>query len=116
MKVLCVRLGGDRESDPWLTLNKEYLVVSVEFRPRGVARLRIIADDERTPILVDSYHFAVNREPLPLSWVCTIREEGTMEFEPKSWAALDFWERYFDREPVAVATFDEELRRMTEAD
>jgi hypothetical protein len=115
VKVLCVSLGYDRKSDPWLTLNKEYLVVSVEFRPRGVAKLRIIADDQRTPILVDSSHFAVNREPLPLSWVCTIREGGTMEFEPKSWAELDFWERYFDRDPLAVATFDEEVRHMTES-
>jgi hypothetical protein len=115
VKVLCVSLGDDRTSDPWLTLNKEYLVVSVEFRPRGAAKLRIIADDQRTPILVDSSHFAVNREPLPASWVCTIREGGIMEFEPRSWTELDFWERYFDRDPIAVATFDAELRRMAES-
>lgn len=113
MKVLCVSLGDDRRTDPWLTLNKEYLVVSIEFRPHGVAKLRIIADDQRTPVLVDSSHFAVSSEPLPASWVCTIREGGTIEFEPKSWTELDFWERYFDREPVAVAIFEVELKRMT---
>lgn len=37
-----------------------------------------------------------------------------MEFEPKRWTELDFWEHYFDRDPDAVAAFEEELRRMTE--
>jgi len=114
MRVVCVSLGDDRRSDPWLTLNKEYQVISVELRPRGVAKLRIIADDHRTPILVDSSLFAANGEPLPTNWVCTIREGGTVEFEPQSWAELDFWERYFDRDPVAMTVFEEELRRMTE--
>jgi hypothetical protein len=113
MRVVCVSLGDDRRSDPWLTLNKEYQVISVELRPSGVAKLRIIADDNRTPILVDSSLFAASYEPLPVNWVCTIREGGTVEFEPKSWAKLDFWERYFDGDPAATAVFDEELRHMT---
>jgi hypothetical protein len=112
MRVVCVSLGDDRRSDPWLTLNKEYQVISVELRPRGVAKLRIIADDHRTPILVESSLFAANGEPLPANWVCTIREGGTVDFEPQSWAKLDFWERYFDRDPAAMAVFDEELKRM----
>jgi hypothetical protein len=114
MRVVCVSLGDERRSDPWLTLNNEYQVISVELRPRGVAKLRIIADDHRTPILVDSSLFAANGESLPENWVCTIREGGTVEFEPKSWAEPDFWERYFYRDPEAVAVFDEELRRMIE--
>lgn len=114
MKVLCVSLGDDRASSAWLTLNKEYLVLAIEVRPSGTAKLRILPDDGRTPILVDSDRFAANSEPIPSSWVCTIREGGVLEFEPKNWTRLDFWGRYFDGDTKAVAAFHEEVRRMTE--
>jgi hypothetical protein len=115
MRVLCVSLGDDNTSSRWLTLNKEYLVLAIEIRPSGVSKLRVIADDNRTPILVDSVMFAANSEPIPPRWVCTIREGGTLELEPKSWTEFDFWERYFDGDARAVALFDEEFRRMAES-
>jgi hypothetical protein len=115
MKALCVSLGTDRESDPWLTLHHEYLVLSVLVAAHGPAKFRILADDKRTPILVEATLFAAEAQPLPPQWVAAIREGGVMEFTPRGWLEHGFWERYFDGETDAVACFQAELEAMINA-
>jgi hypothetical protein len=113
VKALCISLGSDRESDPWLTLNREYLVLSILVTPKGHARLRILADDNRTPILVDATMFAASPQTLPWAWVATIREGGSVELGPRRWLELGFWERYFDGDADSVAAFQDEIRAMS---
>src|ERR1700728_1022248 len=72
MKALCVTLAGDGDHDPWLTLNRQYKVLSVLITPKGPARLRVIADDGRTPILAEASLFGISSQPLPSSWVLAI--------------------------------------------
>jgi hypothetical protein len=95
-----------------LTLNREYLVLSILIALRGPAKMRVLADDNRTPILVDVAMFAANSEPIPLSWVATIREGGVVEFGPKAWLEPGFWERYFDGEQDAIVAFQNEVSIM----
>jgi hypothetical protein len=113
VKALCVRVadGGDR--DAWLTLNREYQVLSVLMTPKGPAKLRIIADDGRTPILADASLFAMSSQPVSPTWSLVIREGGVVEFGPSSWLEPGFWERYFDRDAGAVSEFEEQIIRMT---
>jgi hypothetical protein len=115
VKALCISLTDNRESDSWLTLNHEYLVLSILFVPNGTAKLRIIADDNRTPILVDYVMFAANSQPLPRTWVAMIGEGGVLELGPRRWLELGFWERYFDGDSDAVAAFQDEVRAMSDA-
>jgi len=114
VRVLCIGLEDDCGSDPWLTLNDEYLVLSILVAPRGPAKLRILADDNQTPILVDATMFAADSQPLPQSWVATIREGGVVELGPRSWLEHGFWERYFDGDTDAIATFQHEIQVMTD--
>jgi hypothetical protein len=107
-----VRVAGDRDRDSWLTLNSEYQVLSVLMTPKGPAKLRIIADDGRTPILADASMFAMSSQPLPPSWVFAIREGGVVELGPPSWLDPGFWERYFDRDADAIMQFQKEIIRM----
>ena len=109
MKALCVRVAGDSDRDHWLTLNREYLVLSVLISPKGPAKLRAIADDGRTLILVDASLFAMSSQPLPRSWVLAIREGGVVELGPPSWLEPGFWERYFDRDPDTISQFQREI-------
>lgn len=113
MKVLCIGLGDGRESDPWLTLHHEYFVLSVLVTGKGPAKFRILADDNRTPILVDATMFAADSEQLPPNWVAAIREGGILELAPHAWLEHGFWEMYFDGDAEAVASFRKELRAMT---
>lgn len=113
MKVLCITLGDDRESDPWLTLHHEYFVLSVLAAGKGPAKFRILADDNRTPILVDATMFAADSEPLPPNWMAAIREGGILELAPRAWLEHGFWEKYFDGDADAIATFRKELGAMT---
>lgn len=114
MKVLCVNLGSNQESDPWLTLNDEYFVLSVLSTSRGPAKFRILADDGRTPILVDATMFAASSQPLPPTWVGKVQEGGFVEFGPRRWLELGFWERYFDGDTDAVGVFQDEVHLMTD--
>jgi hypothetical protein len=112
VKALCVRVAGDRGRDPWITLNHEYQVLSVLMTPKGPAKLRIIADEGRTPILADAAMFAMSPQPLPPSWVFAIREGGVVELGPQPWLEPGFWERYFDRDADAIMQFQREIVRM----
>jgi hypothetical protein len=109
VKALCVRVDGDGDRDSWLTLNHEYQVLSVLMARKGPAKLRIIADDGRTPILADASLFAMSSQPLPSTWVLTIREGGVVELGPPSWLEPGFWERYFDGDSDAISQFQKEL-------
>jgi hypothetical protein len=80
--------------------------------PRGPVKLRIIADDGRTPILADASLFAMSSQPLSPSWSLVIREGGVVELGPSSWLEPGFWERYFDRDADALSKFEEEIVRM----
>jgi hypothetical protein len=115
MKVLCVDLGTGRDNDPWLTLNREYVVLSILMTNKGPAKLRVIADDNRTPILAEATLFASIPQSLPRTWVSIIREGGVLELGPPRWLELGFWERYFDGDAEAVAEFRDEVQLMTDA-
>lgn len=112
MKALCVTLEDSGDCDSWLTINREYMVFSVLMIPKGPAKLRIVGDDGRTPILVEASRFAMTPQHTPSSWACAIREGGVVEFGPPSWLEPGFWERYFDGDIDAVQHFREEIGRM----
>jgi hypothetical protein len=115
VKAVCVRVAGEGGRDSWLALNHEYQVLSVLMTPKGPAKLRIIADDGRTPVLAAASLFAMSAQPLPPNWVVAIREGGAVELGPSPWLEPGFWERYFDSDADAILKFQEEIMRMTPA-
>jgi hypothetical protein len=110
LKALYVA-SADGRGDSWLTHNREYQVLSVQVATKGPAELRIIADNG-TPILVAATMFAMCPESPPPNWVVQIRENGVVDFGPLPWLELGFWERYFDRDPDAIAVFGQEVTKM----
>jgi hypothetical protein len=112
VKAVCVALRGGRTNSPWLTLHGEYQILSILMTPSGPAKLRILADDGRTPILVDAAMFSMNSQPLPDTWVAIIEEGGIVELGPRSWLKPGFWERYFDGDADAMTQFQREMSNM----
>jgi hypothetical protein len=41
---------------------------------------------------------------------------GFFELSRESWSVPRFWERYYEKEPKAVSTFDAERKRIVSAD
>lgn len=115
MKVLCVNLGDPQTSrSAWLTLDQEYLLLALLAVPGRRIKFRVLSDDGRTPILADSRMFAAPIQRLPESWVATVTQDGVVELGPAPWLESGFWERYFDRDPEAVATFQREVGLLGE--
>jgi len=113
VKVLCVTLGDSQPSPTgWLTLHREYLVLAILALPGRTIRFRVLSDDGRTPILADSSLFAAPVQPLPATWAGTVTEDGVVELGPQRWLEPGFWERFFDRDPVAVEVFSQEVEAL----
>jgi hypothetical protein len=118
MKVICTELGdteGDTPSrSPWLTVGKEYTVLSVYFDVHGRWLLLLMGDNEPGLGLFPFCHFSVVDSSLPSNWVALWHTDGTFELTPVPWAKSGYWERYFDGDPESVSLFDEERRKIVQ--
>ena len=115
MKVVCISLGGRPPTkEGWLTVDSEYLVLAMTIVPADSVEFRVLADDGHTPILADSRLFSAVAQPLPVTWQCSVSPDGTVRIASPEFLEHGYWERFFDGDRHAVATFRsvfEELAR-----
>jgi hypothetical protein len=50
--------------------------------------------------------FTTVDERIPPNWVVRARDDGILKLAPAAWLEPGFWERYFDLDPEAIATFE----------
>lgn len=115
MRVRCVRIvspatGAVLADSPWLRVGGEYAVLTVMAEPERRPLLRVL--HEGGPSLWDSGMFETVDDRLPDSWVARVRDGGIVEFGPARWLEPGFWEAYFDDDPRAVTSYEDELARM----
>ncbi|GAB2191562.1 hypothetical protein MAH1_31750 [Sessilibacter sp. MAH1] len=113
MKVKCIKLidaqtGESLKNSSWLTVGKEYHVLSVFIADSQPAEYRLLSDDGRTPGMYKADQFELVNKKLPSSWVANYEAESYFELAPKLWVEPGFWESYFDGEPDAVDVFNSE--------
>lgn len=118
MRVTCVKIlgplkGQERSESPWVTLDREYLVIAISAVPDGEARVMIVTDDGKSVGWFDSQMFMTSDSSLPPNWTAKIGEGGVIDLAPAAWHAPGFWESYFDRDPGAERTFDAELELIS---
>lgn len=114
VRALCVKIINPVTSEevlvhPGIRLHEEYPVLSIIVEPGRGAKFRIPTSDG-TPALFDAAMFATTGDSLPPNWVVRTREGGVVEFGPASWLEEGFWDRYFDKDPEALAIFETEMR------
>jgi hypothetical protein len=113
MKVRCVRIinsvtGEEMQRSPWLTIGRDYIVLSVDvYRDKEVS-FRLISDHSPSPAMFDSREFEVMSGRLPSNWVAWNDETGAFGLRPKKWLRPGFWEDYFNDIPEAIRDFEEE--------
>ncbi|GAB3402845.1 hypothetical protein GCM10027569_09320 [Flindersiella endophytica] len=101
------------ESHPSIRLGVPYPVLSIYASP-GRTELRILDDDENVPSIWNSELLETISARIPSNWTAITRPDGGVEVGPESFMAPGFWDRYFDGETSAQATFREELAVLLE--
>lgn len=119
MKVRCIRLfdsaGKLQEKSTWLTIGKVYHVFEV-VHERGRWLLRIMADEPNGLALFQLEQFEIVTPKIPATWTISWGKDGFFELAPQQWCHTGFWESYYDRDPDTVRIFEEERRKIIEAD
>lgn len=116
MRVVCVKLldakSRETQTSAWVTLDAEYVVLAIQATPDGRVQLRIVSDDGTTPVLFESEMFMTVSTDIPSNWVASIGERGFVDIAPAKWLRPGFWDDYFDRDPQAIADFEEEKSKI----
>ena len=119
MKVRCVKLfdssGLPQTASPWLTIGKLYDVLAIEFESQGRGLLRLIGDGRNGVALFPIEGFEIVSAAMPPSWVVSWDSGGFLQLAPERWTQPGFWERFYDREPAALAVFDEEVAQLNQS-
>jgi hypothetical protein len=111
MRVICQRIespttGEELSTSSWLTVGKEYVVLSVLASPGKDVSLQILDDTGPGPSVWDADLFVTSSDRISSIWTVSIGEEG-LSLAPASWQRPGFWEEYFDGRPDAVAAFEQ---------
>lgn len=118
MKVRCIQLkdwqGKPEEHSGWLKVGRVYHVLTVEITPTGTM-FRLVGD-EPIAALFQPELFEVLSSVVPPTWTVSSIKPGYVTFGPAPLAQAGLLEKYYDRDPTAVACFDEERRKVIDSD
>jgi hypothetical protein len=120
MKVRCIRLlgpdGKSQESSKWLTIGKIYHVLEVSHSSNdGRWLLRFVGEEPNGVALFFLEEFEVVTSKIPPTWIIGWTK-GLFKLTPEPWSQAGFWDRYYDRDPDAIRVFEEERKKILEAD
>ena len=99
------------ETDPnqkWRAEGTAFAVQELSVSLHEGVTLRVeTPDDARVPVLVPGSSFEVVDGSRPASWVVSDLADQSFDLGPPEWQEVGFWERFFDREPEALAIYEE---------
>lgn len=113
MRVVCVKFldpvtREERDEDSWLTLDREYVVLSVDVDVDRRVWIRVESEEAGTPVMFDAEMFHTTSTKLPDNWRGQVDEGGSLRLAPGPWLRLGFWEDFFDGVPDAVEAYEKE--------
>ena len=109
-------MGKPQEKSGWLTIGKTYHVLEVIQDTDRKWKLRLLGDGLNGVALFALEEFEIVSSKIPDAWNILWRRDGFFELTPLSWSENGFWEKYYDRDPNAVRVFEEERKKIVEAD
>jgi hypothetical protein len=115
MRVRCIKLlgpdGSQRTASPWLTVGKEYDVLTVLLERNGLWLVRLVADTGQVALFsLDA--FEIVSSALARSWIARWTSDGLFQLAPEAWLEKQFWERFHDGEADAARIFEIELEKV----
>jgi hypothetical protein len=120
MKVRCTKLidafGNPQERSPWLTLGEVYDVLAVHYDIDRKWLFYIVGDGPNGLALFPLEQFEIVSAKLSSTWITSWKENGLFQLAPEPWTRPEFWEEYYNRKLDAVRVFEEEKRKIIDAD
>ncbi len=120
MKARCTKLidtlGNPQTRSSWLTVGKIYHVLSVILDAQGRWTLRLLADSQPGVGLFPLEQFEIVSSKLSGRWIATWNNQGAFELTTEAWNEPGYWDRYFDSDSNAHATFDKEMAAIVASD
>jgi hypothetical protein len=118
MKVRCIELknwrGEPERRSSWLKIGSVYHVLGIQIEPNRT--MIQLVGEEPTPALFQPELFEVVSSAIPSVWVIMAPKSGWLSLAPEAWNRPGFWEEFYDREPKAVACFEEYRKLIIESD
>lgn len=99
MIVTCIGTetpGDTHTAESWLTIGREYVVLSVAMVPGLRPVYRLLTDEAGSEGLFDVRMFEVVDPTPSRRWTVNTSSNGTVELGPRVWAAPSFWETFYD--------------------
>lgn len=119
MKVRCIKLvdsrGNTLEKSPWLTLGKEYDVLTITFGTQQKWILRLVGDGLNGVALFPLDQFEIVSQKIPAPWIVTWNSKGTFEMTAEAWSQPEFWKRFYDGDTHARQIFEQERAKIVGA-
>lgn len=115
MKVKCKKIINEhtqeqQKASSWLTLDKEYIVLSIEVYP--TKNLYLIVDDSsnQSPGLHDAKQFEILSHHIPSNWEINPGDLEIVTIGPKVWQEPTFWENCYEGDAKALDIYKREAR------
>ena len=117
MKVRCIKLidedsGEALENSSWLTIGKEYHVLSVHMQHGLPVKFQTIGNDGATPAYHNANQFEIVTGFIPSNWIIDFESESYFKLFPKEWCKPGFWEDYFNDMPEAIDLFNSVKQKL----
>ncbi len=105
MRVRCTALNysvGERHpaASGWLTIGREYVVLSIECLPHLGTNYRLLTDEGGIEFgLFPPTMFEVTDPRLSVRWQCAATADGSVSIAPPAWLEPGFWDRLLGDAP-----------------
>jgi hypothetical protein len=120
VKVRYVHVADGRDklqtNSSWLTVGTVYHVLEIIQDTERRWMLRLVGDNRNGPALFELDQFEIITSYIPRTWIIVWGKEDFFELSPRPWTRPGFWEQYYDGEPDAVKVFEEERKKIIEAE
>lgn len=119
MKVKCLKIINEntqqeQNTSPWLTTDKEYIVLMVEAYPTKNYFLLVDDSDDQAPHLHDAKQFEVTSHHIPSNWQINAGNLEILTIGPRTWQDPSFWERCYEGDESSLEIYKREARIIIE--
>ena len=109
-------VGKPQSKSDWLTVGKVYHVLGVIQDTDRKWKFLLIGDGPNGAALFWLEEFEIVSSKIPESWIIAWGKDGFFELTPEAWRQPRFWERYYDKDPETIRVFEQEKKKIVEAD
>lgn len=114
---MIVKYVSEREykgegKDPYLTLDKSYIVVDITYNPHSmIHNINLPADNDGDPIVLEPTCLDFIDERVPDGWVFRKLNNGYFDLQPQEFGG-DFWDDFHDGKEEAEKVYRDVVNKI----